>query len=287
MVVSPGITRGAVILPITVKRKIMFGLFQNKPVIEEEHAQWLLDAYAWALENFDAELFYNDTVLVLPTNEFFPGRVDSVHGMAGLIFDKVKEYAGVSHWPTSLADQNSCPVIENPRVQVKGALRGPEGIVDDQVPDAQRLLIPYNPQQINNPEGMIATYAHVIAHYLGQMAEEPPPGGAEYWPHVTELLAIYMGFGLMFANSAFTFRGGCGSCYNPYAKRDAYLSEFEATYALAIFAVLKEMPVSQVIRHLKPHLKGVFKKAVKEVKGRERELSRLRSVGKDLKLVNA
>ncbi len=43
----------------------------------------------------------------------------------------------------------------------------------------------------------------------------------------------------MFANSAFTFRGSCGSCYNPNATRDTYLSEQEATYALAIFAVLK------------------------------------------------
>lgn len=265
----------------------MFGLFQKKSLLDEAHSQWLFDAFAWSLENFDADLFYTDTILVLPTNEYFPGRVDSVHGMAGLIFEKVKEYAGVSHWPTLLADQNSCPLIDNPRVQVKGALRGPEGVVDEAIDDAHRLLIPYNPQQINNPEGMIATYAHVLSHYLGQMAEEPPPGGADYWPHVTELLAVYMGFGLMFANSAFTFRGGCGSCYNPHAKRDAYLSEIEATYALAIFSVLKGIPNSQVTRHLKSHLRGVYKKAVREVQGREQDLARLRAIGKDLKLVNA
>ena len=97
------------------------------------------------------------------------------------------------------------------------------------------------------------------------MAKEPPPGGAEYWPHVTELLAGYLGFGLMFANSAYTFRGGCGSCYNPNANRDAYLTERQSTYVLAIFATLKNLPVASVSKHLKGHLRGFYKKAAKEI----------------------
>jgi hypothetical protein len=95
---------------------------------------------------------------------------------------------------------------------------------------------------------------------------------------VTELLAVYLGFGLMFANSAFTFRGGCGSCYNPAANRDAYLSEQEATYALAIFAVLKDISNSTVTGHLKSHLRGFYKKAVKEINQRTDDLTRLREV---------
>lgn len=263
-----------------VDNVLIFGLFDNKSLLEESSSQWLFDAFAWSLENFGADLFYNDTVLVLPTNESFPGRADSVHGMASLIFDRVKAYAGVSHWPTLIADQSTCSLIEPPQVEIKGALRGPAGITDESVDDAHRLLIPYNPQQINNPEGMIASFAHILAHYMGQMAKEPPPGGVEYWPHVTELLAVYLGFGVMFANSAFTFRSGCGSCYNPHAIRDAYLSELEATYALAIFAVLKAIQNSDVTGHLKTHLRGFYKKAVKDVKGRTEDIARLKMAGK-------
>jgi hypothetical protein len=256
----------------------MFGLFTHKPPLDETASQWLFDAYAWALTNFDAELFYRDTQLVLPNNDFFPGRADSHHGMAGLIFDRVKDYAAVSHWPTLIADQNSCPLIEGPRVQIRGALRGPEGIADETVDDAHRLLIPYNPQQVSNPEGMIASFAHILAHYMGQMAKEHPPGGAEYWPHATEVLAVYLGFGLMFANSAFTFRGGCGSCYNPHATRDAYLSEVEATYALALFGVLKGIPNASVTRHMKKHLRGIYKQSVRDIEGRVQDLERLRAI---------
>lgn len=256
----------------------MFGLFKNKVLLEESSSQWLIDAFAWSLDNFDAKFFYHDTVLVLPTNDFFPGRVDSVHGMANLIFDQVKRYAGISHWPTRIADQSSCSLLNAPQVEIKGALRDPAGVADTSVTDDRRLLVPYNPQQLNNPEGMIATFSHTLAHYMGQMAKTPPPGGVEHWPHVTELLAVYLGFGLMFANSAFTFRGGCGSCFNPNANRDAYLSERETTYALAIFAVLKDIPNSSVTVHLKGHLRGFYKKAVKEINQRTQDLARLRKV---------
>ncbi len=259
---------------------MILSFLEKKPLLEDASSQWIFSAFSWALEQFDAELFYSDTILVLPSNEYFPGRADSMDGMAGLIFDQVKRYAGISHWPTQIADQNSCPLINTPKIQIQGALRGPDGIVQEQVSDEQRLLIPYNPQQLNNPEAMIASFAHIVAHYLGQMAKEPPPGGSEYWPHVTELLAIYIGFGLMFANSAFTFRGGCGSCYNPNANRDAYLSEIETTYALAIFAVLKEIPDSEVTRHLKKHLRGVYRRAAREIRAREDDVLLLRSAGR-------
>jgi len=256
----------------------MFGLFEHRALLEESSSQWLFDAFAWSLDNFDANLFYNNTVLVLPTNRFFPGRADSVDSIANLIFDQVKSYAGISHWPTRIADQSSCSLPNAPQVEIKGALRGPNGVADESVADEHRLLIPYNPQQISNPEGMIASFTHTLAHYMGQMAKTPPPGGVEYWPHVTELLAVYLGFGLMFANSAFTFRGGCGSCYNPNTNRDAYLSEQEATYALAVFAVLKKIPNSSVTGHLKSHLRGFYRKAIKEINQRKDDLAQLRKI---------
>ena len=255
---------------------MLFGLLNTQPVIDRSSSEWIFNAYEWALQNFDADLFYSDTVLVRPTNEYFPGTVNSVHGMAEIIFDRVKVYAGISHWPTLVQDQSRCQFVESQQIQIRGALRGREGIADESAEDNQRLVIPYNPQQINNPEGMIATYAHILSHHLGRMAKTPPPGGIDYWPQATELLAIFLGFGLMFANSAYNFRGGCGSCYNPYAQRDAYLTEAEATYALALFCLLKGTPKSEVTPHLKRHLHGTYRKSIKEISDNVQGIDRLK-----------
>ena len=256
----------------------MFGLFNQKPPLDPASSQWLRDHFAWALDNFGKELFFRHTVLVQPNNTFFPGRADSVQDMAQLVFDQVKKYAGVTHWPTELLHHEACALSQTGEVEIQGALRGPEGVVPVGA-DVVRLQIPYNPQQINNPEGLIASFAHTLGHYLGQMARTPPPAGSEYWPEITELLAIYLGFGLMFANSAFTFRGGCGSCYNPAANRQAALSETEATYALAIFAVLKRIPVAQVTPHLKKHLRGFFRRAYRDVQSHEHSLRQVTVTG--------
>lgn len=257
---------------------MVFGLFNKQPVIDPSSSEWIFNAYGWALQNFDADLFYSDTVLVRPTNEFFPGSVNSVHGMAESIFERVKVYAGISHWPTLVQDQSLCQLTEAQQVLIQGAMRGSKGITDESVGDSQRLVIPYNPQQINNPEGIIATYAHILSHHMGRMVKTPPPGGIDYWPQATELLAVFLGFGFMFANSAYNFRGGCSSCYNPYAQRDAYLSEAEATYALALFCMLKCIPNSDVTPHLKRHLRGIYRKSIKDISDKEQEVDRLKQI---------
>ena len=258
----------------------MFGLLQKRQLLDDNSVQWLYESFAWALRNFDAEVFYNETILVIPSNEYFPGRENSVQGMANLILEQVKTYAGLKHWPTLLMDHNSC-MIESPAVKIKGALRGvkgvEQGIDQGSEDDANRVLVSYDPDQVLNPEALIATYAHQLAYHLGVFAKEMPPGGEQNLPHVTEVLAVFMGFGLMFANSAFTFQtGGCGSCKRPGANRSSYLSQYDTTYALALFSVLKQIPNDKVLPHLKKSLRPFYKKAVREIRKREEGLEQSR-----------
>ncbi|KRT54255.1 hypothetical protein [endosymbiont of Ridgeia piscesae] len=260
----------------------MFGLLKSTPPIDEPSAEWLFDAYAWALRNFDARVFHQESILVVPSNEHFPGRENSLHGMAELIFEQVKVYAGMAHWPCRLLDQQACMTLETPSLRLAGAIRGSRGIPLKAVAEDQKLIVLYQPNQVSNPEALIASFAHTLAHYLGTTAEEPPPGGPEQWPHLTELLAVFMGFGLMFANSVYAFKGSsCGSCGGGAPGRSAFLSEEETTYALAIFAVLKEIPAKDVSRHLKKSLRPVYKQALKDLAGRGEQLARLQNIDGD------
>ena len=251
-------------------------LLKSKPCLDNESTLWLFDTFAWALRNLDAQVFYDETILVTPSNQHFPGTENSAHGMANLIFNQVKEHAGLSHWPTKLTSMAEGRPAASPKIEINGALRGSKGVMP--AGDAvHQLSIAYNPDQLRDPEVLIADYAHVLAHYLGSMAQEPPPGGVENWPHITEVVAVFMGFGLMMANSANTVKiRSCGSCSGPAVERSNALSQYDITYALAIFSCLKKIPASEVLVNLKKSLRPFYKKAAKEVMNKQGELNRIR-----------
>lgn len=240
------------------------GLFDRRPLLDDTYAGWIFDVYAWSLLNFDATMFREETLLVTPSNHHFPGTADNAEDMAALIFERVVSFAGMRHWPLKLLPPGSCLLEPSAEVRVIGGLRGSRAAPQS---SPASLAVSYEPEHLNNPEVMIAGFAHALASYLGASASDPPPGGAENWPHVTELLAVFLGFGLMFANTALVLpRGGCGA--GPVVRRQAYVSQHDITYALAIFAALKDLPKKAVLAHLKKPLHGHFKQALREIRGR-------------------
>ncbi len=259
-------------------------LFTSQPILEEESITWIFDVYAWALNQFDAEIFFNETILVAPTNEYFPGEQTSVTGMAELIFSQVQNYAQVQHWQCAVVDHSQfIPPDLNQLVLPKRTAAATE--ITNEAQNSV-LSIPYDPQMVANPEALISSYAHILAQYLGSQATENPPGGSENWLMVTELLGVFLGFGLMYANSATTAPSSCSSCSAGLATRPSFVSQYDLTYALAIFSVVKKIPEKKVSRHLKKSLKGFLKSAIKDVKSRSREIEKLQALRNKATLPN-
>jgi hypothetical protein len=253
-------------------------LFASKPVLDEASATWLFEVYAWCLDQFDAAEFSSGTSLVLPSNDYFPGRENSVQGMADLIFERVQHYAGMKHWPLQLMNQSWCPSAQPAALEIDGSRRGEHALGTD-VKFEQPLPVGYDPAMIGNPEALISSFSHSLAQYLGATAEVPPPGGLPNWPQATEVLAVFLGFGVMFANSAFTFRTNkCGSCGGAKVDRTNYLSQYDIVYALAIFCTLKHIPPNEVLPHLKKSLRGFFKKCMKDIQSRDDLPGKLRNL---------
>jgi hypothetical protein len=259
----------------------MINLFKSQPLLDEESIQWMMDCYVWALQNFDARVFYNQTILVVPSNEHFAGKEDSPEGRTRLILEQVKHHAGMTSWPVYMVDQQeftaSNVTANPPKMLCNGSVRGEQAVVPQLSELNERLLVIYQPELLSNPQALIANYVQMLAHYLGSTAKQAPPGGTDNWPHVTELLGVFLGFGLMFANTAYNVRvSSCGSCQGPSAERVNYLSQYDISYALAIFSVLKDIPNKQVTAYLKKSLHPFYKKAVKDVIKREEALSKLK-----------
>lgn len=257
----------------------MLSLFKAKPVVDETSRQWLFDTFAWALENFDGDFFAEKSHLVLPTNAYFPAQAESVEQMAQSVFERVRDFCGLTHWPFKLvAPQHFVPQQYQLRHSIEVTRSWDKNLPvlasAMQNPD-DTLTLSYDPIQIKQPQVMVANYAAMFSGYLMGMTSQLPPGGEDYRLPATEVLAIFMGFGVMFANTAYAFRGSCASCHNHAANRTAVLTENESIYAMALFGVLKNTPTSEVTGHLKGHLRGMYKQAVKQVKAHQGELAKL------------
>lgn len=254
-------------------------LFASRPPLDEASTAWIFDVFRWAFTHLDARFFYQDTILVTPTNEHFPGRAAKIREMAQLIFEQTLDYTGMAHWPVQLNEPHEVLLETSSKVVLPAPLRIKSiesGVMN---PDGAKIPITYNPALVKNPEAMIAGYAQVLAHHLGSTVNEAPPGGLQNWPQATEVLGVFLGFGVLFANTAFNFKNrACGSCGGPPVEREVYLSQYDITYALALFCNLKSIPNNQVFRHLKRSLRPHFKRCRKDVGRHVDALTQLRSV---------
>jgi len=250
----------------------MAGWFQRRPLVSSEFADFAFDCFAWMLRNTRG---FHSLELVVPTDEFFPLKNLSGDELAVALFEVVKQHAGMSHWPCRLERQQRDPeqwVAST--VVVKNAPAGPAGTFSRR---QEGVVISYNPRL--DPASLVATFAHELAHYLTHGFPEEPPGGEANHEFATDVGSVFLGFGLFAANSCFQFNQFTALDSRGWSyRRQGYLAEPDLLYALAIFAALRGVAPDRVRAHLKPHLRGSYKRACREVAARGDRLELLKSV---------
>lgn len=286
------------LFPSFLKTEFLLPSFlRAKPLIDENTADFIFSTVAWVLKNFDHEEFFNRTRLVAPSNDFFPGLVNSVDEKAQNIFHHTVRYAGLRHWPFELKsmiehdnnDEGQMQPVPQDELALIHRSSFPHISIADEGADAygiqvtviitqQPLFVFYNLQQTLKPEDLSASYAHVIAQHLIIQSKEQPPGGNQFFAEASEILASMMGFGVLLSNSAYTFRGGCSSCYNAMANRQPALTELDSVFTLALFCRLKGIRYQEATRHLKKHLCVSYKQAIKQIDQRLDQVSDLKRI---------
>jgi len=236
---------------------MIFG-FGNKPkLLDDESIHWMLDVFAWASMNLNQRKLKIATALIYPNNKYFPGTGNDVADMATLIFSQVKTFAGIESVSCDLQNEEGISIdVKTESVGTGSSL----------MENNEKLIFRYHTHTLNNPEVLIASFAHQIAYSIVATAHTPPPGGTDNSPHAAELLAVFMGFGLIMANTANTQKiRSCGSCSGPAVERESFLSQYDITYALAVFSTCNNLPVKEVTPHLKKSLQVFYKKSCKEI----------------------
>lgn len=178
----------------------MFGIFKKKPVLSQDDILFQVETYKWLMKYFGGNDFYNNTLLILPTSEFFPSKVSSEKEAAFETFSQVKKYAGMENWDCNLTEQDEDPnPIVGSTLLVQGTESSPLGTFSVK---EETVQITYNPSLLKQPTQLVATFAHELAHYLTATSKEEPPGGWENWEFATDLTAVFLGFGIFMCRNS-------------------------------------------------------------------------------------
>ena len=259
---------------------MLSNFLKTTPVVDEASKEWIFDTFAWCMDQLDGEFFKNNSELILPNNTFYPGSSKSVEEMSAIIFSNTLKYTGLASWPIKLVPAEQFTQKPMPQLMFKSRLRGDSAQIsineNDQIAnevsykvEGEKVTpvidIAFHPNQLNQPQDLIAYLVQIQASILVTQHGKETPGGKELLSQTIDLVACFMGFGVIFANTAYQFKGGCGSCNNQNLNRQAALPELETVYALALFCVMKGIEAKTIKKSLKSHLYKSFRQAHKEI----------------------
>lgn len=212
----------------------MFGLTKPKLQISPEQQGWVDDSFLRLAGVLGARRLQQATV-VLPTPEHFPDPYDRSEPALQQIFSRVATAMEVDPNEIDVTLFASGDDVTRSLVPFSsGPSSGPAGLYHHDPATRQQISI--DEAQMKDPIALVATLAHEIGHIILLRPALVPRDDADMEP-LTDLLTVFLGFGIFTANSTFRFAQYSNSTSQGWsASRLGYLSEKQFGYALARFA---------------------------------------------------
>lgn len=254
------------------------GLFGPKRPLSAEEWDWQLAGFRWLLEEFEGIDKHRAGLLATPDGACFPDSRLTGDARAAELLHQIMGIADIADWPVRLVMDDGEPELRavsqmHALTPETGWALGTFQIVDDGAGGWLAEIVASR-QQLGDEAGLVATLAHEVAHYLLSSSERPVPGGEDCHELLTDLAAVFLGFGIFLGNSARHSRhtqGELGTQYGGWfvAGSQGYLSERALMTALAISETLAGRDPMVAAPYLKPHLASDLKDAVRYARQRD------------------
>jgi hypothetical protein len=229
-------------------------------MFSERRALWIYEQYTWLEVNLPRRSVPQPRVLVMPTNEFFPEKYSPTESSATLVFDRIRNLMGIGAWNCALVQKGS-PQAALRNALSDGGIRGfsspsdPVGTFSTR----EKVTITYAKELLAEPLALVAILAHELGHYLLAACVERPACSKEDQEPLTDLTAVFEGFGLFSCHAAFQFKQWTGTFTQGWEyKQCGYLSEAEFAFGLGVFCVRNGVEVRLAAKYLQPNPRQVF-----------------------------
>lgn len=261
------------------------GLFSKK-LVDKHVLEWQFEQYETLIQNLSSAPGLPDSDLWLPIDAHF-GHPDAIKlegkALAEFVFERIKTQCGFG--PQNAFTLN---IIETP----KGGFMGGTAIVktaglsacgtyqaEKHEDGTYTETITIDEALCEQPQNLIATLAHELSHALHNRMREPLDIEPELYELLTDLTALYLGYGIFLANSRFEFvKFQDGELSGWQASGAGYLPEADLVMGLAIFMKVKGLASGIAKEHLKPRLAKMLDQGFKQLEKHTDEIERLRAL---------
>ena len=238
--------------------QLMFGIRPRLPISEEDR-QWTDNGFDQLSRLLGHQRMLHAKV-VLPDAEHFPDRYDRSIAAAEKMFCRVCEYMDLDRrrvdfevFPDATDElRDLVPYWQSSQGGCAGLYVHPEGEKD-------RMVVALRQSQMEDPLAVVATLAHELGHVIllgGGLLER----GAKDMEPLTDLLTVFLGFGVFNANCAARFRQWQNNqCQGWSMQRLGYLPEEIYGYALARFAQERSEQRPPWASYLSTNVRSYFK----------------------------
>lgn len=242
----------------------IFDIFRREPQssgcpITPDDRRWIENSFAWFGEQLGGDIVRHRPV-ILPTGEFFPKKFVPD-------WDGAEELLGrVCRWMDIDRGSILLDIYEEDEVPHYGfGTHRSDGAAGHLAWDeaTRRWVVAINQNMMDDPMAVVAVMAHESAHIHLFGAGRVDPEVEEDHEPLTDLLAIYFGFGVFVGNSAFrSDQTDYGFAAKWNARRVGYLPEPMIGYALALTALAKQQTEPDWVEYLAYGIRKPFEKSL-------------------------
>lgn len=241
----------------------------GRPSFDPEKVDWLFRHFSWLLANYGGhESFLKSYHLVIANQNDFPRIPLTSHKNIQGIFRAIMRHMGMGNWEVRLVEMGSEDETEDWEFEPDRSGLSMEYSADGtagyfQLDSTGTATIAYGSHLRSDFASLVSVLSHEASHYLLTKSITVMPGGWKDLEPVTDLTAIFTGFGLFQANTASVvnhYAGGTSSA------NSGYLPESGRAYALAIFTELSLLDPKYVAKNLRANPRASYRAAIKDLR---------------------
>lgn len=241
----------------------MFGLFKKpKSLLNADEWEWHLACLKWLQQEFP-DIGGKRALQVHPDGNHFSIPRSSNNEVAESLLDQTKSLIGMKDWPSYLVvgANSRAPMMQGTMIE-QFHTHAPGGTFRLMIDSQNDIIaeITYNPAEAERHEKLAAIFAHEMSHFLLETRTTIVPGGEDCLELMTDFTAIWLGFGILMANSAKsvdTFQTEQGHGWQTHLS--GYLSEAAIITAFACIERMAGRDSENALPYLKPHLAVALK----------------------------